>query len=655
VDQFEAESHKMAQGNEVLPMMNTSHKKFPFFLIEQIPNSDPDNLLGYYVTSTAKINVEDAQISTVINVPSALQAIADYLVNSSSPEVTISVHGYATNHQSARERTDKLYNYALQVCEPKTHVLFGYLWPSENPIQDDSQTVGPPVSVLQKIQYGLQALPTALIGTLISTLLLLLVTLALILGAAGQGGVVSYVLMAILPAIAAIVLLKLGGAANLLTGLPVGIGLFALLLTWLSFQQWQQVILPLGLSLFGFGFTLIFALVALRLTTYFRDQYRATNYAVADMVELIRQLDLAVYDAGQHRGITDWALTPPGAVESLNSQGKPRIKLNFLGHSMGCFVTTNAIRILSDVFDPLAIQENPDSRLGKTLQLGRLILAAADISTESIMPGRSNVLQSSLRRCEEAYLFTNEGDLALRLASTAANYFSFPSRSRFFGYRLGNLTAQHFEDRDQRKNYKLEASQYGVVNWVNFQSGPIDRALRPPYLSLEIRSSNQEHRSLQELNSRPLRTPDEPFSLDALVNCFTVFDCTDYRDYKLEPGVLPPPTMVVRPIVSRGIRKAALNLVHYLRLSIDFFLTQRIDTHGGYFQGQFSQRLMYELTFLGFKPLLLSYRNPAQLVGRTSQQFESLPTDAQWQLLAQFGQACQEKQLQVILSPKRFV
>lgn len=626
--------------------MNTlSAPKFPLFQINEILNSNPNNLLGYYVASTAKINIEDPRIPIANDPSPTIQRIAEYLVASSQPEITLYIHGYATNHQSARERTDKIYLYAQQICKPKTHVLFGYLWPSENPIQDDSQSLKPPISVLQKIQYTLQALPTALIGTLITTLLLLIVTLILSLGVAGQDGMIGYLLMGIIPVIIALGILKIADAEKLLPGLPVGIGIAALLLNWLSLQSWHQVILSIGLVLFAFGFTLIFTLVGLRLVTYLRDQYRAANYAVLDMVELIRQLDQAILQAGKRRGIqeSNWKLAAdPNSIE------KQRVKLNILGHSLGCFVTTEAIRILSDVFDPLAIEEKPDSKLGKTLCLGRLVLAAADIPTESILPGRSNVLKSSLRRCEEAYLFTNEGDLALRLASTAANYFSFPSRSRFFGYRLGNVTAQHFLDQAQHQNSHLDASRYGILNRVLAA-----QALRPLYDSLEIRSSNQEHRNLQELNSHPLRDPDEPFSPEALVNCFTVFDCTDYQDYKLDPETPPQPTNVLQPIVSRALRQAALNLLNYLYLSIDFFITHRIDTHGGYFQGQFSQQLMYELSLLGFEPLLLLYQPPTALAGRTSQAFRSLDLNTQERLLHEFAKACQKKQLQVVLSPKR--
>ncbi|MBW4550815.1 MAG: alpha/beta hydrolase [Aphanocapsa sp. GSE-SYN-MK-11-07L] len=616
--------------------MTPSDSKFPLILIDPISGADPEKVLGYYATSTAKINIEDRRPSDAKNPLPEIQKIAQYLVASPSPEITISIHGYATSHQPARERTDKIYHYAQQICRPKTHVLFGYLWPSENPVQDDSNQSQPlQPAVWKKVQYALQALPTALIGTFVNTLLLLLVSLALLLGAAGDGGMLAYLAIAIIPAIAVVTLLKIGDAEKLLPWLPIGVGLTGLILTWIAQQDWGQLILTLVSSLLGFVFSIIFTLVGLRLTAYLRDQYRAANYAVMDLVDLIRQLDQEILKSNHDQPL------------------RQRVKLNFLGHSMGCFVVTNTIRILSDVFDPQAVQEIPDSDLGDTLRLGRLVLAAADISAESIMPGRSNTLQSSLRRCEEAYLFTNEGDLALRLASTAANYFSFPTRTRFLGYRLGNLTAKHFESYTEHQNYKLQDFQYGIVNRSESQANSVKHDLHPIYQSLEIRSSSQEHRSLQDLNAPPLRHPDEPFSAAALVNRFTVFDCTDYCDDKLPPGetLASSSSGNPQPILSRSLQQAALNLADYLRLSIDFFLTGKIDTHGGYFDGQFSQQLMFDLSLLGFAPLLLSYL--ADLKDRTPQQFQSLASEQQWQLLNHFDQGCREKKLQVLLSPQR--
>ncbi|MCA1990517.1 MAG: hypothetical protein LDL41_00495 [Coleofasciculus sp. S288] len=117
--------------------------------------------------------------------------------------------------------------------------------------------------------------------------------------------------------------------------------------------------------------SIILALILLRLSTYFRDNYRATNYGVPDLVELIRQLDLAVVQMRQSKG---------------RPTNEPRIKLSFIGHSMGCFVVTNTIRILSDVFDPPSINKTPTAEIGNVFCLERLILVAPDIPVETVIP-----------------------------------------------------------------------------------------------------------------------------------------------------------------------------------------------------------------------------------------------------------------------------
>ncbi len=68
----------------------------------------------------------------------------------------------------------------------------------------------------------------------------------------------------------------------------------------------------------------------LRLAVYFRDGYRATNYGVPDLVEVIRQLDRKVTEKAESRG---------GEPEYKNP-----VKLSFIGHSMGGFVVTNVCR-----------------------------------------------------------------------------------------------------------------------------------------------------------------------------------------------------------------------------------------------------------------------------------------------------------------------
>src|SRR6516165_1165391 len=179
---------------------------------------------------------------------------------------------------------------------------------------------------------------------------------------------------------------------------------------------------------------------ALRAIVYFRDVYRATNNGVPDLVEVIRQIDLE-------------------AVKELRARGesceRKRIALSFIGHSMGGLVVVSAIRVLSDVFDPGAIltklsgaarsrtvgeptDDQVSGRIGHVFDLMRFVLASPDIPGETLLANRANFLASSLRRFKEAYLFSSEGDGVLRSISTIVNYFTFPTSSRNYGYRLGN-------------------------------------------------------------------------------------------------------------------------------------------------------------------------------------------------------------------------
>ncbi|MGL5880314.1 MAG: alpha/beta hydrolase, partial [Xenococcaceae cyanobacterium] len=348
------------------------------------------------------------------------------------------------------------------------------------------------------------------------------------------------------------------------------------------------------LILAGLAFTTIFTLFLLRIVVYFRDGYRARNYGVLDLVELFRQLDHILQQKG----------------------GQQRVKLSFIGHSMGCYVITNAIRILSDVFDDRAIDKQPNSHIGQMFCLERLILVAPDIPVETILPGRANFLRSSLRRFEEAYIFCNEGDLALRLTSTAANYFSFPAKTRISGYRLGNVTVSRFRDRGDRTGYTPE---YGIVNLS--QQG-IDR----PYKYLEIRSSNREHRKLEEMRTF-LATEVQA------ADFFTYFDCTDYKD---------APSQRIG-IVSLALQQPAINFWDYVLLSIAFVRKsinyndpQGVDTHTGYFEGKFSQQAIYELAFLGFQGFLQSL----------------LPEGQGKDRIDALSQECSKRQIQVVLAPR---
>jgi Putative serine esterase (DUF676) len=113
-----------------------------------------------------------------------------------------------------------------------------------------------------------------------------------------------------------------------------------------------------------------------------------------------------------------------------------RVDLSFIGHSMGGFVVTFAVRILSDVFSPEAIadlkhgvkelgseeerqERERRSKIGKSFLLRCLVLVSPDIPAEVLLAGRSNALQSSLIH----------------------------SRGASFRQRRRRSFAQHFDDR----------------------------------------------------------------------------------------------------------------------------------------------------------------------------------------------------------------
>ncbi len=382
--------------------------------------------------------------------------------------------------------------------------------------------------------------------------------------------------------------------------LPKNVFLFSLLISLVLLVS--LLIFYKKSLLFVFGLTtvitsLIFALIILRLVTYFRDSYRANYFGTPDLVELVRQLDRSLF--------------------SLDRNTK--VKLSFLGHSMGCSVITNAIRILSDVFEPSSIgtlssyqtEKQPSHKIGRTFQLERLVLVAPDIPVESVIPRRSNFLRSAIRRVKEAHVFTNEGDLALRIASTAANYFSFPAKTRFSGYRLGNLTVKHFKN---SKDKSGSSPRYGIVN--NLSS-----SLNLPFNHLEIRSSNSEHRKLEEKPFYPwvAKSPNDVTNRLSYYDCTDYFDCSDFTNGN-------------KGIVSLAVGKPSLNLVDYSKLLFAYVLYTfnphaGVDTHGGYFHGKISKYLIYRLAFFGFDKL------QASLLPKT------------------LHQVCEEKKIQVVISP----
>ncbi|MBD1875143.1 alpha/beta hydrolase [Nodosilinea sp. FACHB-131] len=392
--------------------------------IQKLKHSD--KFPGYFVASTAPHNVEDDPLdysdSSSVTIPASpeahVQEMASYLKeHKGNAEILVVIHGYNTNKDSVRDWFDSIQEHiALHYqSRAKGFVLIGYRWPSEQIIPSELLRAGEnKLNILgNQLKNYRNALPfvpgllflvgfTGLLISLLSWLFGLFSTASQI-----PGTVLSL----------------------LIAGLATAVALFF--------------------------FAPILTIILLRFVVYFRDNYRANNFGTPDLVELLRQIDNTL---------------TKDVPEPDKDWGKSRIKLSFIGHSMGGFVVTNTVRILSDVFDSKSVgtmstadpQKKPSPAVGNVYCLSRLILVSPDIPAETIISGRANFLQSSLRRFEEAYLFSNEGDMALRLASTAANYFSYPSRTRDGGYRLGNVTVRS-SGIGSKEEGKEQSEDYGIL------------------------------------------------------------------------------------------------------------------------------------------------------------------------------------------------
>jgi hypothetical protein len=326
-----------------------------------------------------------------------------------------------------------------------------------------------------------------------------------------------------------------------------------------------------------------FVVIALLLRgiVYFRDVYRATNYGVPDLVEVIRQIDLE-------------AAKRAAGFQKSDNRPRKRISLSFIGHSMGGLVVTNAIRVLSDVFDrdfilnslsgaPRArtAQQTTDGRvpgrIGHVFTLERFVLASPDIPAETLLSSRANFLASSLRRFREAYLFSNEGDEVLLLVSTIANYFTFPTRNRNYGYRLGNV--------------EILSRGFGEISKAD---GGLLETLRVGGKTLRQLSSDTDRKA----NSPPTQaTPEEQADKPAEVaKAFTYFDCTDCVDAPGGRGLLTE----ARNYKARDCAGRIPYLGHLWLLLRYIVPWASINVHGGYFDGQVTQKLIFRLACLGY-------------------------------------------------------
>ena len=530
----------------------------------------------YFIESTAPDNVDDGLTPPLVLPPlvliepdQAIDEIAAELSGTASPNLVVMVHGFNNPQPAVLE----LYKGASATIENDDKissrrglVCVGYRWPSEKMLSPTRSRFG--------------ALPTLATWIWRSSLFLLICGLI---------------------AIAVYPIWHLLSRSNPTWQTPVT----------LQSNTWFSYGLPfLGhiLAMAGLvGAGLISCAMLLRIIVYFRDTNRATNYGATDLIEIIRQVDRKIigHDARDHEAI----------AETRQRRDDRRVQLSFIGHSMGGYVVTNAIRALSDLFADYALRphlnvgvfsgahaERIPSKIGHAFDLKRFVLASPDIPAEALLSNRANFLASSLRRFHEAYLFSNEGDEVLRQISTVANYFSFPTTSWKFGFRLGNV--------------ELLSSGYGVIPVA---PGSILATVRIGYYTLR-----EIYRIFQVARGQG---DDFDTLQDKLPESFSYFDCTDYIE--------PDSTGRIRGLLTYALRTkrnnpdARMSWCQHLKLLAAYCIWQKPDVHGGYFKGALSQRLIYRLAYLGYLDTVTAFGG-----------------------LSSLSAACNERQIRVLFSPR---
>ncbi|MGA2894479.1 MAG: hypothetical protein ABSE22_16565 [Xanthobacteraceae bacterium] len=528
----------------------------------------------YFIESTAPNNVEDPLTPplvlrplTLIDPNLAIEEISLRLSGAERPNLVVMVHGF-NNPQLDVLRLYATASEAIEhdpaISSRADLVCVGYRWPSEK--------MGTP---WPSCRAALPTFPTWL-GRLGLSLLVLGIIVTLI-------GPAWHLLTWIDPALHALI--------PLTTSSWIGCVLSA-------FGHALAIVGVIAAGLIGCA-------ILLRIIVYFRDTYRATNYGGPDLIEIVRQIDQKIIEHDTKR--------KGEIVEATTRRDASRVELSFIGHSMGGYVVTNAIRALSDLFAFDAMRPNINtgvvneeapvsrisSKIGHAFQLMRFVLASPDIPAEALLSNRANFLASSLRRFREAYLFSNEGDEVLRQISTMANYFSFPTASWKFGFRLGNV--------------EILSRGYGVVQ---VPRDMILETLRIGYYTL---------RQIYDLLQRQRGLGNETLQ-DRLPETFSYFDCTDYTDID-DKGV-------TRPLLTFALKlkqtdaTARMSWRQHLSLLWAYCLYQKPNVHGGYFEGVLSQQLIYRLACLGYQ--------------ETFNAFGGLPA---------LSAECERKQIRVLLSP----
>ncbi len=633
---------------------------------------------GYFVKSTAPYNTDnlsdqDRQALSAYAKPEDAKAWIESIAQDLhrihcdpsiryAPELVIAVHGYNMLETTVLDWYNNLYRYIANddpVIRQRRNIVFvGYRWSSER-MSLSAISFWKNVIALPDIPRWILILSMALV--------LRFVAWPIVTGPWGKA----------LATVAAIKPVKDLMASSWIQ--PV--------INWAA----NTAIHPLFIMIDRVALSLIFllafsmmTLLLLRMFVYFRDVYRAMNFAVPDLTELIRQIDYALANL-QGSALTD---SPPHSLADSSieikesatpsSASPQKIKLNFLGHSMGSLVITNTVRVLSDVFDQRSIAQQPVPDIGSTLSLSRLVLASPDIPVLSIVSSRANGLASSLRRFDEAYLFSNEGDLALRLASMTANYIFFPSAHDHHGHRLGSIAlvngVQSSDPLVSPRALPQVSKRTGVINLGTLrQYYPKEMALGKAIsqdkldilqclfitrsvprvqewlrgIFFQKKSKKKDYVSLKSLFDR---SKDE---VATIADFFTFFDCTDYKDTRLK---IEPCGQYLRSKKQSGVltlakRKENLLFFDYLLLMIAW-MRGKCDVHGGYFQGEYSRELIYRIAFLGFDGTLKAIATETDHASPKSfsPSCSLNPEDA----LTALSNRCLAKGIQVYLSPLRY-
>ncbi|MGH6839787.1 MAG: alpha/beta hydrolase [Methylocella sp.] len=494
----------------------------------------PDRLHAYLVESTAPDNIDDIiddysrnnkykdkliQL-TVDGEGGFIDEIADTLDHSKNPTLVISVHGFNNPPNVILPGFWESFEcvHADDKINNKDVVCIGYRWPSE--------------AILSTARTIFTSSPTLL------RWLLSLGTISL-----------SFLII-------------------------------ALIFTWYehymgAIEHETTIFIGIADPLVVIAITLIFVsmpvtLFLLRLSVYFRDGYRATSFGIPDLVEIIRQIDKKLDERHNRYWLSRIGRQPN------------RVQLSFIGHSMGGYVVTSVVRILSDVFDPATMREGLNkrripaqnsekekqalSKIGRAFRLKRLVLVSPDIPAEALISNRANFLSNSLARFEESFLFSNEGDEVLLQISTIANYFSYPTKSNKFGYRLGNVG--------------ILGLPYGMSNTFDLQN-----------LGIGNDTLGNIYDKLEKVGNKQLQ--------DDLPRSFSYFDCTDCVE-KNGKGVLT----LAKP---HHVKK--MRWYDHTWLLLLYLRWRTPDVHGGYFHSPFLKKLIYRLACIGFDDCEEAYKN----------------------------------------------